>query len=287
MDTLTFWDGKWHEGNTPVMGPRDHGLWLASVVFDGGRAIQGCGPDLDQHSARVLRSARTIGLAPTKTAEEIHELSREAVRRFGNKVDLYVRPMFWATESATGGPIVPAPETTKFCLCVYLAPMPAKDSGLSLGLCHTIRRPMPDTAPTDAKAACLYPNSWRGVSEVKARGFQNGIVLDCNGNVAETCSSNIFLVKDGVVATPVANGTFLAGITRNRTIALLRAEGYTVEERTVSTTDLDTADELFTSGNAGKVQPVVRYESRDLQPGPVARRARELYGEYAQQHRIC
>jgi branched-chain amino acid aminotransferase len=287
MDTLTFWDGKWHEGNTPVMGPRDHGLWLASVVFDGGRAIQGCGPDLDQHSARVLRSARTIGLAPTKTADEIHELSREAVRRFGNAVDLYVRPMFWATESANGGPIVPAPETTKFCLCVYVAPMPGKDKGLSLGLCHTIRRPTPNTAPTDAKAACLYPNSWRGVSEVQARGFQNGIVLDANGNVAETCSSNIFLVKDGVVATPVANGTFLAGITRNRTIALLRDEGFKVEERTVSTADLDTADELFTTGNAGKVQPVVRYESRDLQPGPVARRARGLYAEYTQQHRIC
>ena len=145
----------------------------------------------------------------------------------------------------------------------------------------------PESAPTDAKASCLYPNSSRGVAEILARGFQNGVVLDALGNVAETCSSNIFLVKDGVAVTPVANGTFLAGITRNRTIALLRAEGYTVEERTVSTTDLDTADELFTSGNAGKVQPVVRYEARDLQPGPVARRARELYGEYARQHRIC
>ena len=72
--------------------------------------------------------------------------------------------------------IVPAPETTKFCLCVYVAPMPATDSGLSLGLCQTIRRPMPNTAPTDAKAACLYPNSWRGVSEVKARGFQFGTI---------------------------------------------------------------------------------------------------------------
>ena len=145
---------------------------------------------------------------------------------------------------------------------------------------------MPNTAPTDAKAACLYPNSWRGVSEVKARGFQNGIVLDCNGNVAETCSSNIFLVKDGVVATPVANGTFLAGITRNRTIALLRAEGYTVEERTVSTADLDIADELFTSGNAGKVQPVSRFESRDLQPGPIAARAHELYMAFSRTQRV-
>ncbi len=286
MDTLTFWEGKWHEGNHPVMGPRDHGLWLASVVFDGGRAIQGCGPDLDQHSARVIRSARTIGLEPKLTAEEIHELSREAVRRFGPKVDLYVRPMFWATASATGGPIRPDPETTKFCLCVYVAPLP-NGGGLTLGLCRTVRRPMPDMAPTDAKAACLYPNSWRGVAEVQARGFQNGIVLDANGNVAETCSSNIFLVKDGVVSTPVANGTFLAGITRNRTMTLLRAAGIRVDECTVRPEDLDTADEIFSTGNAGKVQPVIRYESRDLQPGPVVRKARELYTEYTHGHRIC
>ena len=286
MDTLTFWDGKWHEGNHPVMGPRDHGLWLASVVFDGGRAIQGCGPDLDQHSARVIRSAKTIGLEPTRTAEEIHELSNEAVRRFGPKVDLYVRPMFWATASASGGPIRPDPETTKFCLCVYVAPLP-NGAGLTLGLCRTIRRPTPDMAPADAKAACLYPNSWRGVREMVDRGFQNGVVVDANGNVAETCSSNVFIVKDGVAITPIANGTFLAGITRNRTMQLLRDSGVTVEERTVKPQELDTADEIFTTGNAGKVQPVIRYENRDLQPGPVARRAAALYAEYTAGHRIC
>jgi branched-chain amino acid aminotransferase len=285
METLTFWNGEWHEGNHPVMGPRDHGLWLASVVFDGGRAIGGCGPDLDQHSARVIRSARSLGLQPTKTAEEILELSHEAVRRFGNKVDLYVRPMFWALSSGAG-PIMPDPSTTVFCLCVHVSPMPAK-GGLALGLCRTIRRPTPDMAPADAKAACLYPNSWRGVREMVDRGFQNGVVVDANGNVAETCSSNVFIVKDGVAITPIANGTFLAGITRNRTMQLLRDSGVTVEERTVKPQELDTADEIFTTGNAGKVQPVIRYENRDLQPGPVARRAAALYAEYTAGHRIC
>ena len=109
------------------------------------------------------------------------------------------------------------------------------------------------------------------------RGFQNGIVLDAMGNVAETCSSNIFLAKNGTVSTPVPNGSFLAGITRFRTIELLRKAGVTVEERTVKTAELDDCDEMFTTGNAGKVQPVSRYESRDLQPGPIARQAHELY----------
>jgi branched-chain amino acid aminotransferase len=118
------------------------------------------------------------------------------------------------------------------------------------------------------------------------RGFQNGIVLDALGNVAETCSSNIFLAKNGVVSTPIPNGTFLAGITRNRTVKLLRNAGVTVEERTVTTADLDDADELFTTGNAGKVQPVSRYESRELQPGPIARQAHELYMAYSRTQRV-
>lgn len=285
MDTLTFWDGKWHEGNPALMGPRDHGFWLGSIVFDGGRAYGGCGPDLDHHSGRVVRSARTLGLNPTKTADEILHLSHEAVRKFGNKAELYVRPMFWATKGGPG-PISIDPDSTRFCLCVYVSPMPT-GPGLGLGLCRTIRRPTPESAPTAAKASCLYPNSSRGVAEMLARGFQNGIVLDALGNVAETCSSNVFLVKDGVAVTPIANGTFLAGITRSRTIQLLRDAGTTVEERTVVPAELETADEIFTTGNAGKVQPVIRFEGRDLQPGPVARKAAQLYRDYAQTQRIC
>ena len=157
---------------------------------------------------------------------------------------------------------------------------------LTLGLCRTIRRPTPESAPTMAKASCLYPNSSRGVREMLERGFQNGVVLDSAGNVAETCSSNIFLAKDGVVATPVPNGCFLAGITRNRTVSLLRGAGMRVDERTVTTSELDDADEIFTTGNAGKVQPVSRYESRDLQPGPIAHQAHELYMAYSRTQRV-
>jgi branched-chain amino acid aminotransferase len=137
-----------------------------------------------------------------------------------------------------------------------------------------------------AKASCLYPNSSRGVAEMLERGFNNGVVLDSAGNVAETCSSNIFLAKDGVVATPVPNGSFLAGITRNRTIALLRNAGIKLEERTVSIAELDDADEIFTTGNAGKVQPVSRYEGRDLQPGPIARQAHDLYMAWSRTQRV-
>ena len=284
MDTLTYWNGTWHEGNPAILGPRDHAFWLGSIVFDGGRAFEGCGPDLDLHAERVVRSAKALGLKPTRTAPEILELMHESVRRFGAKAELYVRPMFWATKGGAG-PISIDGDSTQFLLCTYVSPMRA-GTPLSLGVCRTIRRSTPETAPTDAKASCHYPNSSRGSAEMQQRGFTNGIVLDLAGNVAETCSSNVFLAKDGVVSTPVPNGTFLAGITRHRTIQLLRNSGIKVEERTVKVAELDDADEIFTTGNAGKVQPVNRYESRDLQPGPIAARAHELYMAYARTQRI-
>lgn len=284
MDTLTYWNGAWQEGNPAVLGPRDHAFWLGSIVFDGGRAFGMCAPDLDQHAARVVRSARALGLSPRQTPEQILALMHEGIRRFPADAELYVRPMFWATKGGHG-PISVDAESCQFLLCIYVAPLPT-GPGLALGLCRSIRRPTPESAPTDAKASCLYPNSARGVAEMLGRGFQNGIVLDALGNVAETCSSNIFLGIKGKVVTPVPNGTFLAGITRNRTIALLREAGVTVEERTVHPRELDEADEMFTTGNAGKVQPVVRFESHDLQPGPLGRRAADLYMAYAHSQKL-
>jgi len=284
MDTLTFWNGTWHEGNPAVLGPRDHAMWLGSIIFDGGRAFGGCAPDLDLHAARAVQSARNLGLNPKQTPAEILTLMHEGIRRFGPDAELYVRPMFWATKGGHG-PISVDGDSCEFLLCIYISPMPTA-ANLTLGLCRSIRRPTPESAPTNAKASALYPNSARGVAEMQARGFVNGVVLDALGNVAETCSSNIFLGIAGKVVTPVPNGTFLAGVTRNRTIQLLRDAGVVVEERTVHPSELDTADELFTTGNAGKVQPVVGYEGRSLQPGPLCRKAAELYMAYARSQRI-
>ena len=97
MDTLTYWNGTWHEGNPAILGPRDHAFWLGSMVFDGGRAFEGCGPDHDLHAERVVRSARALGLKPTKTAKEILDLMHEAVRRFGP------RPPWSLASVVTGG----------------------------------------------------------------------------------------------------------------------------------------------------------------------------------------
>jgi len=106
-------------------------------------------------------------------------------------------------------------------------------------------------------------------------------MCDMLGNVAELASANVFFAKDGVVYTPAANGTFLAGITRQRTIKLLRDAGVTVIESTLRYGDFENADEIFSTGNYSKVIPVVRIGERSLQPGPFYRKARALYWDYA------
>ena len=143
------------------------------------------------------------------------------------------------------------------------------------------RRPTAECAPVEAKAACLYPNNSRALTEAAARGFQNALMLDMLGNVAEFGNSNVFMAKDGVVYTPAPNGTFLNGITRQRVIGLLRGDGVTVVEKTLRYADFLGADEIFSTGNFAKVAPVIRIDDRELKMGPFYTRARKLYWEFA------
>ncbi|KRE17944.1 aminotransferase [Bosea sp. Root381] len=277
--TWTWYEGEWLEGNPPFIGPRSHASWQGSTVFDGARWFDGVAPDLDLHAARVNRSATALGLNPTVGAEEIVAKAREGIKKFSGDVALYVKPMYWA-EADGVSTIIPDAESTRFALCLFEAPMGEPGAGMAVTQ-GAFRRPTFETAPTDAKAGCLYPNNARTLRAAKAAGFDNALVLDMQGNVAETATSNIFLVKDGVVKTPVPNGTFLNGITRQRVIKLLRESGVAVEETSLRYGDFEQADEIFSSGNYSKVVPVGRIDGRQLQPGPLYRKARELYMDFA------
>ena len=127
--------------------------------------------------------------------------------------------MYWAETGSLGG-IRHDPDSTRWCLSIYEAPLP-KPTGFSL-----TSSPLPAAdrrmRPVEAKAGCLYPNNARAIIEAQARGFDNCLMCDMLGNIAELGTANVFMAKDGVVYTPVANGTFLNGITRQRVIALLR-----------------------------------------------------------------
>lgn len=276
--TWTFFNGEWHEGNVPIMGPRTHSTWLCSMVFDGARAFEGVTPDLELHCTRVNDSATKLFLKPEVSTHKWVELAREGIKKFDGKTALYIRPMYWAEKE---GPWIQAhdPESTRWCLTIYEAPM-RPPRGFSAGL-SPYRRPSLETMPVDAKAGCLYPNNARALFEVQSRGFDNAIMCDMLGNVAELATSNIFMAKEGVVFTPAPNGTFLAGITRQRVIGLLRQSGVAVIEKTLSYHDFETADEIFSTGNYSKVVPVTRIGERALELGPLYSRARELYWDFA------
>lgn len=276
MDRLVYVDGIWHEGNPPVMGPVSQSAWMGTSVFDGARAFRGTAPDLDLHCRRLIDSAYAMGLKPMLTACEVEDIAWEGINRFPAEAELYIRPMFYAED----GFVVLDPESTRFTLTLLDRPL-KQPTGFSAQLSRW-RRPAPDMALTEAKAGCLYPNVARAIREANAAGFDTAILLDPSSNVAEFATANLFIVKDGVVQTPVLNRTFLNGVTRRRVIQLLRDDGKAVVERTLTFDDVLGADEVFSSGNLDKILPATRIDGRSFQPGPVAKRARALYFQWAE-----
>lgn len=275
MAAVFYSEGEWTEENPRLTGPMDHAFWMSSVVFDGARAFGGLIPDLLPHCQRLLESARRMLLEPSLSAEEIAEICRQGVRKFPREAELYIRPMFFARE----GFVLPLAESTEFVLAIYEHPMPGF-AGFSACL-SSYCRPARNMAPTDAKASCLYPNVARALLEANGKGFDNAVILDANANVAEFATANLWLGNDGIARTPAFNGTFLNGITRQRLLRLLAEAGVEVEERAITFDEVMGADELFSSGNYGKVMPVTRIEDRDLQPGPLFHKAKDLYFEFA------
>ena len=275
----TFWDGAWHDGDLAVMRAADHGIWQGSSVFDGARLFDGMVPDLALHCARVNRSAEALMITPTMAAQEMEGIIREGLAPYGPGQAVYIRPMYWAIAGSELG-VAPAANSTGFCICLEEVPMP--DFTKSTTLTRTrFRRPVLEDNVCNAKAGCLYPNNARMLVEAQAKGFGNALVADAMGNVAETATANVFLVKDGVVFTPIANGTFLSGITRARHIANLRADGVEVVETVLTFEDAHRADEIFLSGNFAKVTPVSAFDDTRFRTRAMTDRARSLYWDWA------
>ncbi|EKV27047.1 Branched-chain amino acid aminotransferase [Caenispirillum salinarum AK4] len=275
---VVYAQGEWHVGNPKLLGPRTHGVWLGSVVFDGARYFDGVAPDLLPHCERAVTSARVLGMQPQITGAEIAELAWEGIRRFPRDSQLYICPMFWGES----GFIVPDSHDVGFGMSIYPSPLPPADGFKAM--LSSFRRPARDMAPTEAKASCLYPNTGRAVAEAKAKGCDTAVMLDPSGNVAEFAYTNLFFGKGGVVHTPAPNGTFLNGLTRQRVIKLLRDSGVTVEEHAITWNEVLGADEVFATGNYQKLGWCKQLNDRTFMKGPLYERARELYFAYAREH---
>lgn len=281
MAALFWLDGKWTDETPRLTGPSDHSFWLGSTVFDGARSIAGLAPDLDRHCQRAIASAHAMGLTPAVTGEEIQRLAIEGIRKFPRDAVLYVKPIFYGAGGGLGVESV----TTAFVLHLFEAPLP--DGGGFSATLSPLRRPAPEMATTDAKASCLYPNSDRATREAAKRGFDAAVMRDPWDNIAEFAFANIFIAKNGRVRTPAANGTFLAGITRRRILALLNEAGIEAGEAKLTVQDLHEADEIFSVGNYAKVMVCNRFENRELNAGPIAAEAQRRYFAWAEGSRVA
>ena len=275
----TYFEKNWHKGNIPIMNAADHGSWLGSTVFDGARYFDGVAPDLLAHCERLNQSAKAMGLVPTYSEKEIYDLILEGLANYTKQSAVYIRPMYWGIGNGYSA-IVPDAANIGFCICLEEIPM-ASDTNTTTLTRTSFHRPILTDNLCNAKAGCLYPNNARMLQEASTKGFNNALVADAVGNVAETATSNVFLVKDGEIFTPIPNGTFLAGITRSRHIQNLKNDGYQVNECILKFEDFSRADEVFLTGNMTKITPVSLFDDIKYEIGPVTKRARSLYFDWA------
>ena len=275
----TYFNGEWKDENTATIRAADHGAWLGTSVFDGARYFDGVAPDLWEHCNRVNSSAKAMMITPTVSAEEMVDIIWDGLKRYENSSTVYIRPMYWAIDGGELA-IVPLENSTAFSICLEEIPMASNESTTSLTR-TSFRRPVLADNVVNAKAGCLYPNNARMLAEARSKGFGNALVSDSAGNVAETATANIFMVKNGEIFTPIPNGTFLAGITRARHIKNFRDNGYKVVEKVLSFEDFHNADEVFASGNMMKVTPVSAFDEKNYQVGPITKKAREMYWDWA------
>ena len=275
----TYFEKNWHKGNIPIMNAADHGSWLGSTVFDGARYFDGVAPDLLAHCERLNQSAKAMGLVPTYSEKEIYDLILEGLANYTKQSAVYIRPMYWGIGNGYSA-IVPDAANIGFCICLEEIPM-ASDTNTTTLTRTSFHRPILTDNLCNAKAGCLYPNNARMLQEASTKGFNNALVADAVGNVAETATSNVFLVKDGEIFTPIPNGTFLAGITRSRHIQNLKSDGYQVNECVLKFEDFSRADEVFLTGNMTKIAPVSLFDDIKYEIGPVTKRARSLYFDWA------
>ena len=275
-DGEIWFDGEmidWRDARVHVL---THGLHYGSCVFEGERAYGGKVFKMREHHERLHLSARLLGFEIPYTVEEI-DAAAEAVLKANGIVDGYVRPVAWRGSEMMGV----SAQKNRIHLAVAAWEWPAYFSPEARlkGIRMTVakwRRPSPETAPTQSKAAGLYMICTLSKHDAEARGYNDALMLDYRGRIAEATGANIFLVQDGVIHTPEPD-CFLDGITRRTVIALAKARGYEVVERAVMPEELAKTQEVFITGTAVEVTPVSEIDQHRFQPGEITKALMDDY----------
>ncbi len=273
-DGVIWWDGAtipWRDAKLHVL---THGLHYASAVFEGVRAYNGNPFRLRDHSERLLRSGRILGFEIPWTAAAI-DAACLAVLRGNDLEDAYVRPLAWRGAEQLS---VSAQDTT-IHLMVAAWKWPSYFANRMEGI--TLRtskwkRPHPETMPTESKAAGLYMTGTMSKHDVVAQGFDEALMLDWRGQVAEATGANIFFLIDGALHTPTPD-CFLDGLTRRSVMALARRRQIPVVERAIMPAEMARASEVFLTGSAVEVTPVRQIDDLAFSPGPVTK---QLLADY-------
>lgn len=277
-DGWIWFDGKlvpWREAGVHVL---THGLHYASSVFEGQRAYNGSIFKLTEHSERLRKSAALLGFELPWSTAEIDAACEEVLEASG-LTDAYMRPIAWLGSEKMGV----SPTGTKPHLAIAAWEWgkyydPAKfDAGIRLTIAPW-RRPAPYTAPTESKAAGLYMIAMMSRQHAEATGYDDAMMFDWRGRVAEATGANIFFVKDGGLHTPTPD-CFLDGITRRTVIDLARRRGIEVTERAIWPDDLEGFEQAFLTGTAAEVTPVGSIGPWRFEVGDIARQLAKDYDD--------
>ncbi|MDA9655162.1 branched-chain amino acid aminotransferase [Pelagibacteraceae bacterium] len=278
LEGFIFLDGqllKWSDAKLHVLS---HGLHYASSVFEGERVYRGKVFKEQEHTERLIRSAKTLGFDIPYNAKEINAIRQEVLT--ANKIDDgYIRPVSWRGSEMMG--ISAQTNTIHFALAAwnwpsYFSPE-AKLKGIKLNISKW-RRPDPMTAPVNTKAAGLYMICTLSKHEAESKGFDDSLMLDYRGYIAEATGANIFFIKNNEIHTPIAD-CFLDGITRQTVINIARTEGIKVEEKRLNIEDINDYEECFVTGTAAEVTPVRSIANYELKPGKLCKFFIEKYSE--------
>ena len=276
QDGQIWFNGTLREWRDCKLHVLSHGLHYASCVFEGERVYSGKVFRLREHTQRLIDSAAALGFELPYSLEELERATDETVAAQGY-ADAYVRPVAWRGSEMMG---VSAQETRiNVAIAVwewpsYFSPE-ARLKGIRLKRAPW-RRPSPETAPVHSKAAGLYMICTLSKHEAEADGFDDALMLDWRGRVAETTGANIFLVQNGTLHTPTPD-CFLDGITRRTVMGLAKDRGIDTIERTIMPDEIEKADEIFVTGTAAEVTPVGQIDDHHLQVGPVTRTLMDAY----------
>lgn len=281
-DGVIWFNGElvpWQDAKLHVL---THGLHYASAVFEGERSYGGHVFKMTEHHERLKASAELLGFSLPYSVADIDQAAMAVLKENGI-VDGYVRPIAWRGSEMMGV----SAQNNRINVAVaawewpaYFSPE-ARLKGIRMTMADW-RRPAPDTAPTRSKAAGLYMICTLSKHAAEAKGYNDALMLDYRGQIAEATGANIFLVQDGKLHTPTPD-CFLDGITRRTVIDLARERGYEVIERAIMPEELGKTQEVFLTGTAVEVTPVAEIDDYKFTPGEITRDLLTAYDSLVQE----